>query len=362
MTKRRSLASILSIALIAVACRPPVGGSVEPSASSIAGELRPSKEISVTVHLPGAPDALTAPLAYAAASETIATAGITLNQVAPTAGEAPFPLITSESGLQLYFATPDAVLASETARTSLVMIANLQQTTSMALVAPAGGATTAADLSGKRILVQGITGDEVPLLALLAREGAQNVTAEFPADSSIPLDLTPLFDGTYAAAFLTRYDGLARAQEFISLESGLPVGPDGITIVDLGDMSSVFGLGVWMEKSAQEDEDLSIAAALILIGLTDGLAFCRDEPSECASIFEQGGETDRFGDSLAWSVDQFNASVWPAPKGVLDVVSVSVAGVTVSNQILERAIANLPTGIDRNGEGWTPSGVALPLE
>jgi hypothetical protein len=54
--------------------------------------------------------------------------------------------------------------------------------------------------------------------------------------------------------------------------------------------------------------------------------------------------------------------VWPAPKGVLDVVSVSAAGITVSNQILERAIANLPTGIDRNGEGWTPSGVALPLE
>jgi hypothetical protein len=242
------------------------------------------------------------------------------------------------------------------------MIANLQQTTSMVLVAPAGGATTAAGLSGKRILVQGMIGDEAPLLAVLAREGAQNVTAEFPADSSIPLDLTPLFDGTYSAAFLTSYDGLARAQEFISLESGLPVGPDGITIVDLGDMSSVFGLGVWMEKTAQDDEDLSIAAALILIGLTDGLAFCRDQPSECAAIFEQGGDTDRFGDSLVWSVDQFNASVWPAPKGVLDVVSVSAAGITVSNQILERAIANLPTGIDRNGEGWTPSGVALPLE
>ena len=362
MTKRRSLASILSIALIAVACRPPVGGSVEPSASSIAGELRPSKEIAVTVHLPGAPDVLTAPLAYAAASETIAAAGITLNQVAPTAGEAPFPLIASKTRLQLYIATPDAVLASATARESLVMIANLQQKTSMVLVAPAGGAATAADLSGTTILVQGMIGDEAPLLALLAREGAESVTAELPADSSIPLDLTPLFDGTYSAAFLTSYDGLGRAQEFISLESGLPVGPDGITVIDLGDTSSVYGLGLWMEKAAKDDEDLSIAAALILIGLTDGLAFCRDQPSECASIFEQGGETDRFGDSLAWSVDQFNASVWPAPKGVLDVISVGAAGISVSNQILERAIPNLPATIDRIGDSWAPSGVALPLE
>jgi len=362
VTKRRSLASILSIALIAVACRPPVGGSVEPSASSIAGELRPSKEISVTVHLPGAPDVLTAALAYAAASETIAAAGITLNQVAPTAGEAPFPLVASKTRLQLYIATPDAVLASATARESLVMIANLQQKTSMVLVAPAGGAATAADLSGATILVQGMIGDEVPLLALLAREGAQNVTAEFPADSSIPLDLTPLFDGTYSAAFLTSYDGLGRAQEFISFESGLPVGPDGITVIDLGDTSSVYGLGIWMEKTAQDDEDLSIAAALILIGLTDGLAFCRDQPSDCAAVFEQGGETDRFGDSLAWSVDQFNASIWPAPNGVLDVSSVAISGITVNKTILERAIANLPTSIDRIGEGWTPSGIELPLQ
>ena len=362
MTRRNSLVSILSIALIVVACRPPVGGSVEPTASSIGGELRPSTEISVTVHLLGAPDVLTAPLAYAAASEAVAAAGITLNQVAPAAGEAPFPLIASESRLQLYFATPDAVLASETARTALVMIANLQQTTSMVLVTPAAGAATAADLSGTTILVQGMIGDEAPLLALLAREGAENVTAEFPADSSIPLDLTPLFDGTYAAAFLTRYDGLARAQEFISLESGLPTGPDGINVIDLGETSGIHGLGVWMDQTALAVEDLNIAAALILIGLTDGLAFCRDQPSDCAAVFEQGGETDRFGDSLAWSVDQFNASIWPAPNGVLDVSSVAISGVTVNKTILERAIANLPTSIDRIGESWTPSGIELPLE
>jgi hypothetical protein len=117
-----------------------------------------------------------------------------------------------------------------------------------------------------------------------------------------------------------------------------------------------------MEKTAKDDEDLSIAAALILIGLTDGLAFCRDQPSDCAAVFEQGGETDRFGDSLAWSVDQFNASIWPAPNGVLDVSSVAISGVTVNKTILERAIANLPTSIDRIGEGWTPSGIELPLE
>jgi hypothetical protein len=47
---------------------------------------------------------------------------------------------------------------------------------------------------------------------------------------------------------------------------------------------------------------------------------------------------------------------------VLDVISVSVAGISISNQILERAIPNLPATIDRIGDSWAPSGVALPLE
>jgi hypothetical protein len=79
-------------------------------------------------------------------------------------------------------------------------------------------------------------------------------------------------------------------------------------------------------------------------------------------VFEQGGETDRFGDSLAWSIDQFNASIWPAPQGVLDVSTVAASGFTVNKTILERAIANLPAEIDRIGESWAPSGIALPLE
>jgi hypothetical protein len=47
---------------------------------------------------------------------------------------------------------------------------------------------------------------------------------------------------------------------------------------------------------------------------------------------------------------------------VLDVISVSAVGISISNQILERAIPNLPATIDRIGESWTPSGIALPLE
>jgi hypothetical protein len=351
------------MALVATACRPPIGGSVEPSASSIAGELKPSAEIRVIIHLPGAPDVLTAPLAYAAASEAIAAAGVSIDQIAPSADEEPLNATGSETELHLYFATPAAVSAADVAgRDQLVMIGNLQQRSSKVLVAPSSGATTAADLSGTTVLVQGIIGDEIPLLALLAREGAENVTAEFPADPSLPLDLTPLFDGSVSAAFLASYDGLARAQEFISAETGAPVGADGISVIDLGDTAEIQGLGLWAASAALEIPNLEIAAALVLIGLTSGLAFCRDLPVDCAAVFEQGGQTDRFGDALIWSLDQFNASIWPAPAGVLSTTAAGSAGANVTDRILTLALEYLPSEIDRIGEGWVSSGTALPLE
>lgn len=362
MIRVQPFAVALAMTLVATACRPSIGGSVEPSASSIAGELKPSAEIRVIVHLPGAPDVLTAPLAYATASEAIAAAGVTIDQIAPSLGEEPLNATGSETELHLYFATPAAVSASSTARDQLVMIGNLQQRSSKVLVAPSSGATTAADLSGTTVFVQGIIGDEIPLLALLAREGAENVTAEFPADPSLPIDLTPLFDGSVSAAFLASYDGLARAQEFISAETGAPVGAGGISVIDLGDTAEIQGLGLWAASAALENPNLEIAAALVLIGLTDGLAFCRDLPVDCAAVFEQGGQTDRFGDGLVWSVDQFNASIWPAPAGVLSTAAAGSAGANVTDKVLTLALEYLPSEIDRIGEGWVSSGTALPLE
>jgi len=363
MIRVQPFAVALAMTLVVTACRPPAGGSVEPSASSIAGDLVPSAEIRVIVHLPGAPDVLTAPLAYAAASDAITAAGVSIDQIAPSLGEEPLNPAGSETELHLYFATPAAVSASLTpGRDELVMIANLQQRSSKVLVAPSPGVTTAADLSGTTVLVQGIIGDEIPLLALLAREGAENVTVEFPSDPSLPIDLTPLFDGSVSAAFLTSYDGLARAQEFISAETGAPIGADGISVIDLGDTAEIQGLGIWAASAALEIPNLEIAAALVLIGLMDGLAFCRDLPVDCAAVFEQGGQTDRFGDALVWSLDQLNASIWPAPAGVLSTTAAGSAGANVTDKVLTLALQYLPSEIDRIGADWTPSGTALPLE
>ena len=140
---RVSAAARVALALVLVAaCRPPVGGSAEPSASSIAGDLVPSRDIAVAIHLPGAPDALASAITKAAGLESIAGAGVQLEIVLPYAGEDAFAVRERDGQTDIFFATPAAALVAREAGNDLVMIAGLQRTAGMQLaVLPKGAAS-----------------------------------------------------------------------------------------------------------------------------------------------------------------------------------------------------------------------------
>jgi len=380
---RAASAVALSLILVA-ACRPPIGGSVEPSATSIAGSLAPSKEMTVAIHLPGAPDALSAAVANAAASEAIAGANVFIESATPAAGEDAFDVRIRDGQTDLFFATPAAALVARESGHDLVMVAGLQRTAGLSLAAGLKGAATLGDLTGAAILVQGRPGDEAPILAALAASGvdAAGITIDHPEDPSAPFDPTGLFDGTYAAVAVNSYDGAARLQEFYDLESGLPLGPDGTTAIqdESGTLSIAAGVGIWALRSALDDPDSLTALALTLVAIADGLAACRDDASACSLVLEDGGEVDRYGDSLLWSVNALNATIWPAPSGALAIdttalmtaaqqalsVGLIVAAPPVEQlvdqRVLDLALAHLPSTIDLQGASWTSIEVQLPLE
>lgn len=380
---RTALAVALSLMVVA-ACRPPIGGSAEPSATSIAGSLAPTKEMSVAIHLPGAPDALSAPVAYAAASESIAGSGVFLESVVPYADEDAFDVRISAGQVDLFIATPAAALLAREAGHDLVMIAGLQRTAPMLLATAPTGPSGIGVLSGSSILVQGRPGDEAPILAALAAAGVDTagVLVSHPEDPSAPFDPTGLFDETYAAVAVNSYDGAARLQEFYSLETGLPLGPDGTTAIpdESGTLSAAAGVGVWVLRSALDDPDSVTALALTLIAIADGLAHCRDDAAACAVVLEDGGEVDRYGDALLWSINALNATMWPAPEGALaiDTAALSAAAdqalsvglittppvvdAVVDQRVLDLALSHLPSTIDLEGASWTPIEVQLPLE
>ena len=250
------------------------------------------------------------------------------------------------------------------------------------IVGPDGRAV--AEGEEGELVVTRLLGDQAPLLAALAAVGVQPTDVEiaFPDDPSLPFDPYALFDGTFTATAVTRYDGAARLQEFYDLETGLPVGPEGtVEVVDDGGIvASAPGIGIWARRTALEDEDYRIAMALTLIAIADGLASCRDDAAGCAVVMEESGIVDRYGDGLLWSVNAFNATLWPAPDGALSIdeerlsaavsqaVSVGLVGSApssadlVDRRVLELALAHLPAEIDLIGASWAPLEVQLPLE
>ncbi len=374
----------LSLVLVA-ACRPPIGGSAEPSASSIAGNLVPSREIAVAIHLPAAPDALASAITNAAGSESIAGAGVQLEIVLPYEGEDPFAVRERDGQTDLFLATPAAALVAREAGNDLVMIAGLQRYAGMQLAKlPKGPETLEAAVAGP-ILLQGRPGDEAPLLAQFDELGIDRSELEIvlAEDPSAPLDLYGLFDQTYAAAAVNAYDGAARLQEFYDLESGLPVGPDGTRVIaglDGDTLSMAPGIGIWALRSALESEDNRIAMAVTLIAIADGLSACRDDAAACAVVLEDSAIADRYGDGLLWSINAFNGTMWPAPNGAFTIddaeltravnqaVAAGVASAAppiaelVDRSVLELALQALPATIDLVGDSWTPLEVQLPLE
>ena len=184
--------------------------------------------------------------------------------VIPYAGEDAFEVRDRDGQTDLFFATPAAALVAREAGNDLVMVAGLQRDFGLQLWSRSTRAPTLSELKGGSILVQGRPGDQAPLLAALAAVGVQPTDVEiaFLDDPSLPFDPYALFDGTFTATAVTRYDGAARLQEFYDLETGLPVGPEGtVEVVD-----DVFHLAFGQLRVVLELHHAVLAAHALLDG------------------------------------------------------------------------------------------------
>lgn len=380
ITIRHGLSLALSLVLVA-ACRPALPGEASPSASSIAGDLIPSQPMSVVYHLPGAPSGLHAPFAFMTQEEGLASAQISVNIATPPVGEDPFASAEDPQNVDLYVASPAAALASREAGSDLVLIAGLQQRADWRLVTPVGSAIASpADLAGQNIFVHGLPGDAATALAALAAEGVapSSVTLTYATDLSSSFDPTPILDGTYAAALVSSVDGWPRLVQGADPVTGASVGTEGLREIPIAPITADAGLAIWAHASSLTTDDAKIAAAASLIALAEGLAFCRDTIDDCAALFLGVGTSDQDQETIVWSVNALNGLLWPNPDGVLSidtegikraVATATTAGVLampfddsyIDASILALAESHWPDGLDRNGSGWTPLSVEIPL-
>jgi hypothetical protein len=309
-------------------------------------------------------------------------AGIRIEPVSAYSIEEGFAVSEQIGITDIFLATPAAALVAREAGYDVVMIAGLQRSAGLRLAAPFSKDAPIDALASGSILIQGRPGDEAPLLQYLDEVGVDSGAVAFSfQEPSLAFDPTGFYDSTFSSALVTSFDGAARLQEFLDPVTGVPLGPDASIVVagtDDDTLAKAPGLGLWVLRSALDDEDSRIAIALAVIAIADGAAFCRDDAQTCAVILEESYViSDRRGVGLLWSINELNSTFWPAPGGALsiDVVRLQSAieqavatGVitgapTVEQitdpQILELVESHLPENLDLTGENWVPLQVSL---
>jgi len=386
-----SLAAFLTSAILVVAACRPGTGEPTPSASSIAGDLVPAREVTVAISLPEGSSTLAAAIAVAAGSESLGGSQITVSTFTSFAGEEQFQSGHREGQIDLYLATVGSVLSAQASGDTaddLVQIAGLQTRDIRSLISYMSDKVSS--LSSGPILVQGRPGDELSLLELLASQEAANpgstpdpkkLTFLYSADPSAPFDITPLVDGTAVAAWVTDFDGLARAYEAYRVADGVQYGIAGVKrILTTSADSQLAGVGIWAHKIDLDNQDLLVSTAAFLVSLASGAASCRDDALDCAGVVEAGALSDRSGDSLIWSVNEVNRSTWPAPDGLLTINTVAIdAAITLATaagwgigsvdsaalsdtRAFQLAVDHLPADLDVKGSTWTSIEIVLPLD
>ena len=203
-----------------------------------------------------------------------------------------------------------------------------------------------------------------------------SVAMVYPDDSSVSFDPTQLADGTVAAVLVRRFDGYPRLVQFADPGTGASVGSAHYRELPLAAVGS--GLGIWASAAAIASDDAQVATAAALVALAQSEAACRDDVHACAALFDESSLTDLDADTVAWALDALNGSIWPSAAGLFemdpaalraDLEAIAATGGSASGTpetlmngaILSRAQGHWPEGVDRNGSGWTPAVLEIPL-
>ena len=377
---RRTLA-VAVLALAVGACRPPIG-EVEPSAGETVGptdtpppaaQLKPDNLTNVEIRLFRGMGPADAALLYGQALDSYRDANLTADISPPIPGYDPFAVQPSEDNVTLWVGTVSDVAPSVAAGLKLVAVGELSGRDPTVL---AGLKKTMprklADLKGKQLAVD-TAGAGESLRAAVAAEGGDPTAIDLPVldDPSAPFDPTPLLDGTAFAAAVSNYDGWARIQEMVVLN-----GDDLKTVTDrpLGDEGSpLLGELIWAQQGDVDSPTLGPAVTALLGVLGQTQIACRDAVEDCASVF--ASQSDRTPEGLAWSIDQVDRTLFPAPDGILHIdpaswdrtiAAMASAGVpdvdklVFTNSKVDAVVAALGSELDLTGASWTPR-TDLPL-
>ncbi len=375
----RPLLLALAAGMLLVSCRPPIageggeatdsgGGSPLPTDTPAPAEaLKPAELTSVSVQLFRGFGAADAALQYGQALDSYAQSNIALNLIAPIPGYDPFAVEPAPASVTLWVGAVADVAPAKAAGLDLVTVGEITGRDATVLAVPSAEATAPlATLHGKTVLAD-TAASAASLRSAFVASGMEpaGVTIVLPDDPSAPFDPTPLFDGTAAAAAVSRYDGWARVEEGLVATEADPASwtQRPLTPADAAPLGEL----VWAQKTDVADPALRPAITAFLGVVAQSQIACSQAVEDCAGA--AAAQSDRTPEGIAWSIDQLDRLLFPARDGIAHIDpaawdrtirSVASAGVpgasalTYTNDLVNAVLAALGPSLDVYGKGFVP--------
>jgi NitT/TauT family transport system substrate-binding protein len=235
------------------------------------------------------------------------------------------------------------------------------------------GITSVADFKGKKIGSWGF-GNEFELLAGMRKAGLdpdKDVTV-------VPqqFDMNAFVGGQIDAAQAMTYNEYAQVLETKNPKTGQLFTAADLNVIKWEDQGTsmlqdaIFTSEAWLAKAGNED-----IAVKFLKASFRGWAFCRDSAAECVDIVVKHDAKLPKGHQT-WMLNEVNALIWPSPNGIgiMDqaafdrTVKISVdskvlkaapTGKAFRNDLAQKALEALGSGVDTKGASWQKQAVTL---
>jgi NitT/TauT family transport system substrate-binding protein len=229
------------------------------------------------------------------------------------------------------------------------------------------------DFKSKKIGSWGF-GNEFELLAGMRKAGLD-------PDKDVTIvpqqfDMNAFVAGQIDAAQAMTYNEYAQVLETKNPKTGQLFKPEDLNVIKWEDQGTsmlqdaIFASESWLAKSGNSD----IAVKFIKASFR-GWIFCRDSPAECVDIVLKHDAKLPKGHQT-WQLNEINALIWPSPNGIgiMDqaafdrTVQISVdskvlkgppTGKAFTNDLAQKALAELGSSVDTKGASWQKAAVTL---
>jgi NitT/TauT family transport system substrate-binding protein len=177
------------------------------------------------------------------------------------------------------------------------------------------GLNTVAKLKGKKV-ANWLGGNEYEVFAALAKNGMDPVNNKGVTIVQQPFDMNFFLKRQVDAASAMTYNELAQVLEVKNDKTGKLYKLSDLNVIPMQNVGTgmledgIFTTGKWIKDKAHQ-----AIAKKFLAASFKGWVYCRDHWRDCVNITLANGTALPRGHHT-WQMNEINALIWPAPKGI----------------------------------------------